>query len=294
MEFNRETLFSSLSNYKELPLLSKLSPSSIKNSSRGEIEGFKKAQRIAYDCATTAAKKIEVGTTELEIAHFMDGYLKSRGVTGGFHRPLAWFGERTRFKGMRKEADAFPTNKKIEDLSEPIILDVAPIHDGYVADIGFAFSLAPNPELVEARKFLLELRDLIPELFSSDKNVSEIWAEIDELIKDRGYQNCHSRYIMSVLGHRVYRIPFEWHGNYLGMYSMRAYWALASRGFFPEILSPYHKGEKTGLWAVEPHLGLREKKFGAKFEEILVVPKSGKAHWLTDDVPHIKLPEGLY
>jgi len=41
-----------------------------------------------------------------------------------------------------------------------------------------------------------------------------------------------------------------------------------------------------GLWAVEPHIGFRD--VGVKFEEILVVPPSGDAFWLDDDLPHVR------
>jgi hypothetical protein len=40
-----------------------------------------------------------------------------------------------------------------------------------------------------------------------------------------------------------------------------------------------------GLWAVEPHVAI--DGVGAKFEELLVVTDSG-AHWLDDDVPHVR------
>ncbi|MCA1821811.1 MAG: M24 family metallopeptidase [Pseudonocardia sp.] len=41
-----------------------------------------------------------------------------------------------------------------------------------------------------------------------------------------------------------------------------------------------------GLWAVEPHIGFHD--VGVKFEEILVVPPSGNAYWLDDDLPHVR------
>ncbi|MEZ4743957.1 MAG: M24 family metallopeptidase [Bdellovibrionota bacterium] len=290
---NKKNFYSTLSNVKKLPILAKLSPNVLEEISRKNIVGFKASQKLAYECAVEAAKRLKVGMTEKSVSKWMDKYLQDRGVRGGFHQPLAWFGERTRFKGIKKETQALPSNRRLKSETEPVIIDIAPILDGYVSDIGFGFTLAPNPEFIKAREFLLELRNDIPEMFASSLTVAEIWQEIDNKIKDRGYQNCHKKYILSVLGHRVYHIPFGWPLNYAGMYSVRAYWALASRGFFPELLSPYHKGEKIGVWAIEPHLGHREENFGMKFEEILVVEKD-KAYWLQDNVPHVALPDGLY
>lgn len=293
MDLSKSKVFSELSQYRKLPLLSKLVPTSIETPSKRDLNGFKASQRIAYNCAVEAAQRLEVGMTEREIAAWMHQYLHDHGVAGGFHRPLAWFGERTRFEGVKTESEAYPTERKLTSDTEPVIIDIAPIYNNYVSDIGFAFTKAPNPALIEAREFLLELRDKVADLFSTDMSVAEIWAEIDEIIKDRGYQNCHKKYVMSVLGHRVYRLPSSWPGNFAGMYSVQAIWSLASRGFFPELLSPYHKGEKIGMWALEPHIGNREENFGVKFEEILVV-EEGHAYWLQDDVPHVQLPEGLY
>jgi len=290
---NRQALYSKLSTIKNIPLLSKISPSSFVVPKNGAIDGFKLSQSLAYDCVQEAAKVLEVGMSEEHIASWMNDYLNDYGVNGGFHRPLAWFGERCRFKGIRTEKEAFPTSRKLTSPTEPVIFDIAPILNGYVSDIGFTFSLEPNAELIEAREFLLELRENLVKLFGTTKTVAEIWQEIDEKIKARGYQNCHRKYVMSVLGHRVYHIPFAWPTNYAGMYSLRAYWALISRGFFPEVLSPYHKGSKVGLWALEPHIGNRDHNFGAKFEEILVVEED-RAYWLQDDVPHIKLPNWVH
>ena len=78
----------------------------------------------------------------------------------------------------------------------------------------------------------------------------------------------------------------------MGIFSSHSYWALLTRGFFPELLTPNHEGSKEGLWAIEPHFGVN-REFGIKFEEILVV-KGTEAHWLDNQVPHLKLPKGLY
>ena len=40
-----------------------------------------------------------------------------------------------------------------------------------------------------------------------------------------------------------------------------------------------------GLWLVEPHAGLGP--VGAKWEDILVI-EDGCAHWLDDNVPHVR------
>jgi hypothetical protein len=47
----------------------------------------------------------------------------------------------------------------------------------------------------------------------------------------------------------------------------------------PEVLNVDHRGAKTGIWAIEPHVRVGE--FGCKFEELLVVEQD-RAYWLDD------------
>lgn len=286
-------LIAKFSRKSGLPILSKWLPNAADGVNASQLAGYRRAQGLAYECAVAAAKTLKVGMTEKDMTDFMESYLRDNGVTASFHRPLAWFGERARFKGFRKESHAYATDRALASDQEVVVFDLAPILGGYIGDIGFAFTLAPNPIMIEGRKFLLTLRQQIADLFASDLTTSQIWTKVDELVKEAGYENCHNKYQFHVLGHRVNRVPFDWIPSRAGLYSLHGYWALVSRGFFSEILSPWHEGEKTGLWAIEPHIGLREHSFGAKFEEILVVG-NGEAHWLTNDVPHVHMPDGLY
>lgn len=54
------------------------------------------------------------------------------------------------------------------------------------------------------------------------------------------------------------------------------------------MLNVSHRGLKTGVWAIEPHL--RADGWGAKFEELLVV-EDGRAYWL-DDLSQTRLEIG--
>ncbi len=285
-------LAAKLSRRKGLPILSKFLANASEGVNDAEIAGYKRVQGLSFECAVEAAKTLKVGMTEKDMTNFMESYLRDNGVNASFHRPLAWFGDRTRFKGFKSESHAYATDRKLESPTDYVIFDLAPILGGFIGDIGFTFTLEPNPVMIEGRKFLLELRQELPKLFASDMTTSQIWAKVDQLVKERGYENCHRKYQFHVLGHRVNRVPFDWIPSQAGIYSLHGYWALASRGLFSELLSPWHEGEKKGLWAIEPHIGLRDEGFGAKFEEILVVG-DGEAHWLTDDVPYLKMPAGL-
>ncbi|MEK7690477.1 MAG: metallopeptidase family M24, partial [Bdellovibrionota bacterium] len=168
------------------------------------------------------------------------------------------------------------------------ILDTAPIVDGFVGDIGYTHSLVPHLGLEAAKARLLKFRQDLPGFFSSSLTTAEIWEKVDSETRASGFDNIHAMYPFSVLGHRVYKVPFSGMPGLLYPFGFHAYWAGSSRGLLPELLSPHHRGEKTGVWAIEPHIG--GNGFGAKFEEILVVDPSDahRAWWLSDDVPHMR------
>lgn len=248
-----------------------------------DLAGHREAQRLAYQCATDIAAQIRVGLSEKRVAALMDTYLQDCGVKTFFHRSFAWFGERSAFEGFKSYFDFLPQDRELKE-GEVVILDVAPIVKGYTADIGYTFSLTPNPQLEKAQAFLLSLRQSIPKLFLSAQNVAQIYSEVDLAITRQGYQNRHSFYPGEVLGHRVHKCTLPFAPGLLRPFSLQAYLDLFSRGLFPELLGPHHQGDRRGLWAIEPHLGCQG--FGAKFEEILVVTGE-RAYWLDEEVPHL-------
>ena len=132
-------------------------------------------------------------------------------------------------------------------------------------------------------------REGLPEMFESELSPRDIWIEVDRLIEEAGYDNIHARYPFSVLGHRVFKVsdngkkarrfPF----GAFGWFSLETNLTFLKTGF-GAALTPDNEGFKSGLWAIEPHIGWPGG--GAKFEEILVVDGNG-ARWLSNDVPHV-------
>lgn len=281
---------SQLSKVKHLPFLNVVSGSSSQLPSTDDCEGHRAAQNLAYQCAIDIGREIRPGWTEKQVAKMMDSYLRDFGVKSFFHKSFAWFGERTRFTHFNHYLKFLPSDVVLRD-EDVIILDTAPILNGYVADIGFTFSLQKNLELEKARKLLRYFRDVLPGYFASPQMTSaDIWTAVDAKLKEHGYDNCHKQYPFGVLGHRVYRAPLSDMPGVTAPFSVQGMWSILSRGIYPELLSETHVGSKIGLWAIEPHLGAQG--FGAKFEEILVVDEKG-ARWLSDDVPHLLLPQGF-
>jgi Xaa-Pro aminopeptidase len=254
-----------------------------------DIEGYRRAQRLGYDCAVSVSTKLEPGITEIEAADLLRQELISRGAKNWFHVPLVWFGERSRFDGMKGYRDYLPSKRKFnkEDVA---ILDCAPIVDGYIGDIGYTTSLKPNKELTRARKTLLELREKLPSMFSSKESLGSIWRAVERDLRAQDFDNCYKDYPFAVLGHRVSRVRPNsrfWHLpsiSYIGWFGPSAAQLFMKQGIFSSLIRSNSAQDKEGFWAIEPHLGGRG--FGAKFEEILVV-EANEARWLDDDVPHL-------
>lgn len=268
-----------LTRLEGLPLLHRFVPPSNRLPTREELEGFSAAQRLAMQCCHEVKKHIRPGWSERQVAALMDTYLRDYGVRSFFHRSFAWFGDRSRFRGFSNYFDFLPKPNIRLSESQVFILDTAPIVRGFVGDVGLTFSLTENVELSKALRFLDNLRHDIPRWFRECVEPSEIWTKVDLRFKDAGYVNCHQRYPFGVLGHRVHRIHFWKFPDLVGPFSWHSFWALLSRGLFPELLSHDYAGKIEGLWAIEPHLGTAS--WGAKFEEILVV-QDGLAQWLSD------------
>ena len=274
--------FRTASRVGSLPVLSRFSPPVDRKPTTTEVAGFLESQRLARRGIAEVAALVREGWTEKQAARLINDWFRDHGVKAFFHEGFAWYGERTRFDGILTYGQFLPSNRRLRE-GEVFILDVAPILDGYVCDIGYTASLGEHAGLVKAKKLLAELRKEIPELFRAGHHGEDIWHQVDERIRGAGYHNVHKLYPFGVLGHRVHRVPAGKFRLPVMNFGWQSYWALVSRGLFGQLLNNQHRGTLTGLWAVEPHLG--GDGFGAKFEEILVVPEgTGRdAAWLDPD-----------
>jgi Xaa-Pro aminopeptidase len=270
-----------------------------------ELARFRAVQQLAYRCAVEVAGELTAGTTEKEAAARLGRRLADHGVRAFFHRPFAWFGDRTCFAGFRTPLDFFPSERRLEE-GMPAILDVAPVVDGYPADIGYAFALGRNDVLERALDDLAAFRTLVLERVGAGDTLGEIYRAVEDLLADLGYRSCHRDYPFAVLAHRVYRLP----RTPLSRVRLAGFGLPAGIGLLGQVaLSrlPARIGElvprlrqgtpfcnvgagsdarpEPGLWAFEPHIARGD--VGAKWEEMLVVDDEG-ARWLDDDLPHVR------
>lgn len=266
-----------------------------------ELKGFKSAQSIAYDVVRQAGNELKAGDTEKQACARVSELLKERGISEMFHQPFAWFGDRTAFKDIQKDEDFFATDRQLKN-GMSVILDVAPIHNGYACDIGYSFSYGKNDDVVAMQRVLIECRDFIIRGVRARKSMRRIYRELDGLIASRGFVNVHRVYPERVLAHRVVRfesgrgLPRLLRSLRIMGFSLPIYvWLLgrtALSRLIPAIQSPlWNDGPESehaalpGIWAVEPHIATQDYSSGAKWEEMLVVTED-EAYWLDDEVPH--------
>lgn len=271
-----QSIFKKASKLASLPVLDHISPKSNFTPSSETVEGFLRCQRLAQSAAYEVAGLIQEGWTEIQAANLLKTCLMDSGVRAFFHHPFAWFGDRTRFQGIKTYGQYSPSKRCLLP-GEVFILDAAPIYHGYISDIGYTSSLGKNSELEEAKLFLLKLRSEIPNLFQTLRDGGEVWSLIDQKIKDAGYNNIHQKYPFSVMGHRVHETNEQFGFLKFLNFGWQSYWTFASRGLFGQLMNSHFSGDLTGLWAIEPHIG--KSNFGVKFEEILVI-EPHRVKWL--------------
>jgi len=266
----------------------------IQNFDESELELFRCYQRLAFDILEETAASLKVGDSEHEITARLRKLFHQAGAHNYFHVPVVLIGERSAYPGDFGPFEALPTDRRLQE-QDTVILDAAPIFDGYTVDTSYAFNFCDSAVFGEMDRELPILRDLIEMRINEGIMFQPIAWEVDDYIRERGFENCHRKHIGAVLGHLVTKATSgklaSW--SYKGLAVKQVSWFLARSRFAS------NSGKRTtpnwnhtrscegvapfGLWAVEPHLA--KGNVGVKFEEILIIDADG-ARWLDDDLPH--------
>ena len=263
------------------------------------LQCFSSVQKLAYEVVEAVQARLQTGMTEKDAVRMLRAELQERGVTQMFHDPFAWFGERAAFKNFWINLKFLPSKTRLQS-GMPVILDIAPIVDGYSADIGYCFVHGGDEEVERMDRTLLQVRDHVVRAVRAGKTMRAIYQEVDAIIAAAGYINVHRYYPHRVLGHRLGRIrtsalhKVRWLG-----FGLPTYVTLTSRTWlakvFPKLVETplWNDGRECdhpvpeGVWAVEPHIATPDQRIGSKWEEILVVTKDN-AYWLNDDATHCR------
>lgn len=264
-----------------------------------DLQRFSAVQKLAYEVVEAVQGRLQPGMTEQDAVRLLRAELQARGVTQMFHDPFAWFGERAAFKNFWINLKFLPSKTRLRE-GMSVILDIAPIVDGYSADIGYCFVHGGDEEADRMDRALLQVRDHIVRAVRAGKTMRVIYQEVDAIIAAAGYINVHRYYPHRVLGHRLGRIQTSalHRVRWLG-FGLPTYVTLTSRTWlakvFPRLVETplWNDGRECdhpvpeGVWAVEPHIATPDQRIGSKWEEILVVTKNS-AYWLNDDATHCR------
>lgn len=266
-----------------------------------DLARFRDVQQLAYRCCETIAGELRPGISERETAALMKTWLQDHGVHEWFHQPFAWFGTRTAFKGFDGlrhlggfNLAFYPGRTRLEE-GMPFILDCAPTLGAYTADVGYSGALGSNLLVERLMDDLLPHRELILDLIRQRQPMAEVSRAVDRLCQRQGTLPRHKAYPFEVLAHRVEKLGERKSGPSIARFGVRNLYTLTRNalltgrreGWSP-LWSSNARSEHAptpGLWAVEPHLGLRG--VGVKYEELLVITEDD-AFWLDDDLPHVR------
>ena len=88
----------------------------------------------------------------------------------------------------------------------PFILDMAPVYEGFTADIGYSGCLGLNPVHDRLLADLEAHRELILREVRERRPLREIYEDVDRLMARQGYANRHRAYPFGVIAHKVDRV----------------------------------------------------------------------------------------
>jgi methionyl aminopeptidase len=153
------------------------------------LEKYRKAGRILAEVLQEARPKVEVGSSLLEVAEFVEGMIRTKGAEPAFPCNISL---------DRNAAHYTPTPGDKSIFGENIIkLDVGVHVDGYVADAAITIDLSGHPDLVEASEAALKAA---LEIVAPGVSTGLIGATIEETINSYGYKP-----ISNLTGHGLSR-----------------------------------------------------------------------------------------
>jgi hypothetical protein len=258
-----------------------------------ELDRFRSLQKTCFGIQAELASELREGVSEKEVAaELFDRYRKA-GAGNFFHLPVALFGERTGLPGRWGIGKFFPRDVTLQP-GDAVILDGAPLFDGFMLDTSYSFAFGSNPDHDEMMRSLLVQRTKIHDAVNRGLSFLEIAQTVADDCEALGYEGVHEKHPGEVLGHRAVRVrgPQGWRlrgsdGASLGWFLMKS----AQARYVPNQSPLWNRNASSdhaptdGLWLVEPHFA--NDRFGAKWEEILII-EDGRARWLEDDPPHVR------
>jgi Xaa-Pro aminopeptidase len=276
-----------------------------------DLDRFRQVQRFAFDIAQKVESQLQPGMSEYEVCTLMLAAQAQADVCQVFHEPYAWFGPRTTLGRdwapdviptsvvaaghMAPSASFGPTHDALQD-GMPVTLDLAPVIHGIPADVSYSCVFGSNATFHELDAGLALVRNFLLEGIRAGETLLDLYCQLDMLLAQRGWLNCHQHYPDRAMGHVVFPLgrdpdrvsPVPGFGTAAAEALLAAGLEALEDGIGYPVWNDSTLSDHPpapGLWAVEPHIG--KEGVGVKFEEILVVT-GDDAYWLDSDPPHVQ------
>lgn len=220
---------------------------------------------------------------------------RAAGAGSFFHLPVVLFGARAALPGDWTVKHFFPRSRALQP-GDSVILDAAPLFDGYLVDTSYSFCFGDRDEHRAMMTHLSQYRDYVPGAVNAGESFKSIAGKVQATMTASGYEPVHTKHPGEVLGHRAVKTPdLPFRLRLRGFDAVSLGWfrvkdGLAARGLGRR--SPLWNTSNAsdhpahdGLWLVEPHAG--RAGVGAKWEEILVI-ENRRARWLDECPPHVR------
>ena len=247
--------------------------------------------------------------TETDVCRLVAAEQARHDVVQVFHQPYVWFGHRTQLgdgwapttrgvlelatPGLRPSRAFLPTGATLSE-GVPLIIDLAPVLHGITADVGYSCVFGKNECFDDLDRGMARVRSFLLEGVRAGESMQSLYRELDVLLAQRGWENCHQHYPDRALGHLVFTLEHEPDRRSpipgFGTAAAEALLAAGRAALDEEQAYPVwndgpfaNHAAAPGLWAVEPHIG--REGVGIKFEELLVVTEDD-AYWLDDHLLH--------
>ncbi len=226
------------------------------------LEGYVEARGFASKLCDEIFGSIKVGMTEKEVEDSAHEVFKKHEVRQHWHMPIIGVGKgSTKLRSVYALASSYLTRgRRIVKQNDLILIDIAPIYNGYPSDYTACYIFGSNPELEALINYAQEISKKIAKYISSAMTIEEVFRYGEKLVSASGYKLALPPVIN--MGHRICRLPYLWQN----LPEPGLSYLILKKGSF---ITSTSKELVQGLWMIEPYLIYKER--ASKFETLVLV-----------------------
>lgn len=227
-----------------------------------DMEGYIEARRFAKELGKEIAGNIKAGMTEKDVEEIAAEVFNTYKVKQHWHMPVIGAAEgSTKLRSAYALASSFLTrDMRVMQENDIVLIDIAPVYEGYPSDYTYCHVLGSNPELEALVTYAEDVSRKIAAYVRKEMVVADVFRYAQEVIHaTSNYTLAYPPFIS--MGHRLCKIPPLWQKfPEAGL----TYLLLKTRGAF---INSNNRNMMDGLWVIEPYLMHKER--AAKFETLV-------------------------